>query len=1809
TFNKEVELSKKLFESKLPFELNYIKVPNYEDKTKKLIENKKQILITFSGTITNDFSLKLKLSTISSSNDKILNFKTKQKNTIISYTQIDYKSACLESKNTLSLNDFGDFVFDKYAKIDYLSEVNEWTKNKNCIYEAGKNKYILNMRLNPNLKYNLTIKKTLLDNDNYTLDKDYQYSFTTTKAKNEDKNISLVDGRGVILVPNSIKPLSVALKSINLDSALLKVCYGDFKIDNENYLQNEICKTQNISLNNLGFKPNISVIDLEKILGVELKDKVVSVELSKNLTDKSTYEITGGHDLRKTKFILSDIGATLKSGKNNILWLHNYVSGESLSNEILNIKSYTNKAKYNSFGGYDGQKISFVKDVDFTPKDNGLYEIENGNFNILLITLKSNKQILIDNMYNYTNSNDEVYNFIQTDKPIYKAGEEVNIFGISKILTPTKFEINNKNINISITDSKYKEILNKNLNLNKLGSFETSILLPKDAPLGSYNILIGNNNLEFLVEEYQKPDFKIELNSQKENYLFGENALIDVKGDYYAGMPLSFGEGNYKLSSSKYIFDGQKTPGYHFGEEESYLFDYIRGKNIGSMNQNSLEKSGNFVLDNAGTTQLKIMLDNSNIDKIYTLSTTVTDPNTKKSISKNTTFKALRGDEFLGIKFDKYYYSLLDEANISFVVTNLDGEKLKNKSFDLNIYKVNYNYNKNTYDYETTDNLIKTSKLNSSNSGEVISKFIFSTPGEYRFELTNGTYKTTKTMYISSGDILNQIDQDHSLNLISDKDIYNIGENVKILISSPVIGVKALLTIEKLNKILDYKIIDINNYSQEIEVPVTKDYLPNFNVGVYLIKDIKSSGDSLNELKTLRVEMQKLEAKLAKEKNNDFVPYRIYDLSIMPKDDLNYNFDDLIKLADLRQKERELLNKILPNYYSGNIGLNVETTSINLESKIKLDKTTYLPGDKVKLDFEVLDSLKNKVSGELSFSVIDKSLLALKNNKVNINNYFYSNKENNIPTFGNLDNLIKRIDFNLVKDESNLDNSIERESFGGGISSMGQAKNMVSDSLVEAPMFDMEGVESKKEFKETNTNESKLRTEFKDLAFYKSKVEVIDGKASIIIPKLPDNLTSWIISGFVYDNMEKVGDFEKDFVVEKKLSLIPQIPNFFLSGDETEIGALILNNLDEKREVKVSLDMTNITNSGVIEKTVTLDKKSQSYVGFKVNINPNILNNTSNTTIKLNLSSPNYQDNIVLNKVIYPSKTSEYVFTNGNTDDSSYEEKLNFLNNLKNGGELEISLGASILTNLTKNLDKVLVFPYDDLNSKITFLKNANSLKNLYVKLGKLNDFENITLTDYNSKTFKIEEVIDLTKKDIKNYLQSDFGLSYFKNCSSWFSFDSCSSLEVTKDFLLLNIEVDGVSNQKVLNYYKNALIQKINEAKRYNYNIDLSYFTPLAIYKDSEFIKNNLVLNPELSNLEKLEYLDIYNKLGVIGGKENDFLNELKNSVLIEARASVLPANKSFVPGNDSLSTAKMIEVLINKKSFDKLLLENLTRFLIGNRDENGNYYSYSFSEIIDAISSYIDYTKELKGVGFTAETSLNGKQILTTSFNEKNKLEKLTKVFDLSILKGNDSIFFSKTGTGKLYYDIGIRYYLPVSDLKPRDEGIIVERNFYNYNDYNSAYKKECFTPWWGYYILPNCQTIKTKNIDNINLSKKGDLVVGEIKITIPVERKDLVINSYIPAGFEILNTNFDTTSSEIKDISGEQNKGFWHGGFDFVEQKEAGLYLYAKHLNAGTYTYTFVAKANNIGNYNLKPTIAETINSKEIWGRSSGGKFEIK
>jgi hypothetical protein len=547
-------------------------------------------------------------------------------------------------------------------------------------------------------------------------------------------------------------------------------------------------------------------------------------------------------------------------------------------------------------------------------------------------------------------------------------------------------------------------------------------------------------------------------------------------------------------------------------------------------------------------------------------------------------------------------------------------------------------------------------------------------------------------------------------------------------------------------------------------------------------------------------------------------------------------------------------------------------------------------------------------------------------------------------------------------------------------------------------------------------------------------------------------------------------------------------------------------------------------------------------------------------------------------------------------------------------GHLDISIGWTILTNLLKDLDKILYAPNKSSYSILWSMKNGAVIKELYKNTWEIEEYNKIRVYDYNNVSKSIDEVIKDWINEIAKYQQNDWWLSYYDDCRIT-SYYKCSNFWLTWDFLqtVKKLEkawfsVDQKIVDKAYNYYKKELERIIRDSEiRWNKYRNISPLYKLIWY-DKTFINKYLFSNRfyeeyDFDNLSKLKIVSVLQYSNPDSKAIDIFLQKIKNSTLIEARWSFIKAN-SYNKSQNVLSTALWLKVLLKNNSIEKLEVENFARFILANKKESWHFYSsYETSEIIESIDDYIKFTKELENINFEAKWFLNNKELISAKFGESNKFEMIKKSYPLTdyINFGEDNpLSFTKTGTWKLYYDIWLRYYLPVEEIEPRDEWIIVKRSYYDYEKYNDAYKQSCY-----YYY---CYTKKTKQLEEVSWWDKWDYLVWEIEIIVPRERNDVLIQNYIPAGAEIVNTNLDTTSSKIKNISGQSNSSWWYG-YDHIEQKDEKVVLYASHLNAWTYKYTYVIKLNHIWNYHHRPAIAEETKKPEVWGRSWGEMFEIK
>ena len=782
-FYEEVDLDKWLFYAwGFDFDLKYAKKKDYIDQEYHVSEDKKSIILEIKWDIQNSLNLKVITSKISNqSSDQEINFFTKNTNTIQDFKFIDYNESCLVLQNPISNKWIGKLIdFWGLWTLSHIYEVSRYDAGeKGCEYQEWKYNYILKTKLNPNSDINLIIKKNLLDLYNYPLDRDYNYKFHTNLAYNEDKKVFFVENWDLILVPKDISPIWVAVKSINLDKINIEICEWDFDITNINYLKSKTCIKKEIKINNIWFDTNFSVLNLKEIYGKDFSKNIISLKIDKLYQDKTSEDIEDEkkwYNIKKNYYHRSDISAVLKSSiYSSNLWLSSFKTWENLTDQILSIDSYKKENQYSTLWKFIWYTHIKQSSLSFLSKKDWIYII---NWKIdwnLLITLKSWEQVVLKANNSYRDTTVEKV-YLSTDKPIYKPWDTVKIKWTLRVENDASYSIWKWNKTITIKDSRYKNLISKNISLNKNGSFEYEFKLDKSANLWEYRISVWYNSLYFLVEKFEKPDFKIESNTTKSNYLYNQIPQLKISANYYVWASLANWEWTYDVSVSDFNFDGW-TKWYYWWDNKDYWSYY------------KITRSQKFDLDSKGEVVLDIDTSKTTKDKIYNIDITVTDPNTKKSISSGTSFNLLNSNVFVWMKFDKYYYNYKDTAKFEFATVDIDWNKKSNQDLVLKIYKIDYKYDENIYKTIREEKVILEKELVTDDGWKIYYNYDLLDTWEYRFEieLANNKYKTTKTIYVSWFNLIKPIKQEHNIVILKDKDKYNIWEQAEFVIQSDII--------------------------------------------------------------------------------------------------------------------------------------------------------------------------------------------------------------------------------------------------------------------------------------------------------------------------------------------------------------------------------------------------------------------------------------------------------------------------------------------------------------------------------------------------------------------------------------------------------------------------------------------------------------------------------------------------------------------------------------------------------------------------------------------------------------------------------------------------------------------------------------------------------------------------------------------------------------------------------------------------------------------------------------------------------------
>ena len=561
------------------------------------------------------------------------------------------------------------------------------------------------------------------------------------------------------------------------------------------------------------------------------------------ITENGAYlvKVTAGNQVGYCGFIVTSAGIISKAGNNSMLaYVVDRKAGTPLSNAELNfyIGSKLNGKGYSSGDGTLYQEV----------KDEVLKNEEN---NIPLIIGKYGNDIIISDPYLYFGYSADKFNtYIFTNQPVYRTDSDVLFKGTIKRKIPTGYEsFSNKEITVKIHDSRNAEVYKKVLKTNDIGSFDGSYKIDKDAPLGNFVLTAqinekNSSSINFTVEQYKKPEYKVTVSTDKNQYFGDDNITASIEAKYFFGSPVADADVEYNIYKVRY-----SKPWWAFSEWASWYEEYFASMDDNSkFNGAEYIYSGKAKLNSDGKLdinyRIKEKFDNykNNYDRWYYWYNYETDykyivqakvvDKSRREISGLTTVLVTRGGFYLNAKCDKYLYKPGENANIE-ILANDFSDKPVQTDFTVDIYKTTWG----RYDYKENKEFIKSINGKTKTDGKGIVTFDipnYSAEGSYTFDVKANDQrgkeiKATGYFYVWGGnDYWWSYNQSSGIQIITDKDSYKKGDICKALIFTTIPDANVLVSTETDN-IIFYSAEKFTGTSKVVEFQINENYLSNFS--------------------------------------------------------------------------------------------------------------------------------------------------------------------------------------------------------------------------------------------------------------------------------------------------------------------------------------------------------------------------------------------------------------------------------------------------------------------------------------------------------------------------------------------------------------------------------------------------------------------------------------------------------------------------------------------------------------------------------------------------------------------------------------------------------------------------------------------------------------------------------------------------------------------------------------------------------------------------------------------------------------------
>jgi uncharacterized protein YfaS (alpha-2-macroglobulin family) len=712
-----------------------------------------------------------------------------------------------------------------------------------------------------------------------------------------------------------------------------------------------------------------------------------------------------------------------------------------------------------------------------------------------------------------------------------------------------------------------------------------------------------------------------------------------------------------------------------------------------------------------------------------------------------------------------------------------------------------------------------------------------------------------------------------------------------------------------------------------------------------------------------------------------------------------------------------------------------------------------------------------------------------------------------------------------------------------------------------------------------------VREEFPDTAFWEAGIVTdANGEAQVAV-KLPDNLTTWQVDlrGLTADT--RVGQAESQVVTTRDLLVRPVTPRFLVVGDHALLATVVQNNSGEDLDVGVSLEAAGFA----------LDDPNQTTQQVRVPAGGRarvewwgIAQDVESVDLVFSASGGGFQDAArpALGALPVLRYSAPQTFGTSGTLDSR-GERLEVLSLPRSfdpsGGSLEVELAPSLGAAMMSALEALEHFPYACTEQTISrFLPNLETYR---------------ILQEFGLEAPALQTRLDRTLEaglaELLARQNEDGGWDWWQREESdpYISAYALFGLSRARE---AGVTVDDHAFRRGLAFLQDALPEP--EDLEATWQFDRLAFEQFVLAQAGVGDLDRAVALYEarerLNPWAQAFLAQTIESLSPGDDRIQTLLSDLESAAIRSATGAHWEDREpDFRNMSTPIYTSAVVLDTLAQHDPASPLVADAVRYLMSNRGASGGWAStYETAWTLMGLAQVMQGTGELGG-DFDFSAALNGAPLASGQAGGEAQLNPVTASMPLGDLHPEDpnALLVQRAGgPGRLYYTAHLTVNRPVEEVAPLERGLSISRAYY-----------------------PAREACPEADCEPIRGAETGELVTVRVTLTVPETAYYLLVEDYIPAGAEVLDTSLKTSQQgAVPEIDAHHpfidGWGWWHFGDPQVYDNR--IAWAADSLPPGTYELTYTLVILQPGEYRVLPARAWQFYFPEVQGSSAGQVFEI-